>query len=137
MTLQANVAQSYRRVATQTAGPGQQVAMLYDGAIKFLERALLGFENNDPLEFNQAIHNNVTRAQAIIHELNNCLNMEAGGELAAALRRLYTYFDWRLDESNRFKRSAGIQEVIRRLTVLRDAWNQMLQQREGASSSEA
>ena len=137
MTLHANVAQSYRRIATQTASPGQQVAMLYDGAIKFLERALLGFESDDPLEFNQVIHNNISRAQAIIHELNVCLNMEAGGELATALRRLYLYFDWRLDQSNRFKRPAGIREVIQRLTVLRDAWNQMLQQREGTTAIEA
>jgi flagellar protein FliS len=130
MTSPTNVAQSYRRVATQTASPGQQVAMLYEGAIRFLERALLGFQHEDPLDFNQTIHNNILRAQAIIHELNACLNMEAGGELAAALRRLYCYFDWRLDESNRLKRPHGIQDVIERLTVLRDAWAEMLRRRE-------
>ena len=130
MTARGSVAQSYCRVAAATASPGQQVAMLYDGVIKFLERAHLGFQSDDPLEFNQTVHNNITRAQAIIHELNACLNMEAGGELAAALRRLYLYFDWRLDESNRLKHPHGIQEVIQRLTVLRDAWTQMLQNHE-------
>jgi len=131
-----NVAQSYRRIATETASPAQQVAMLYDGAIKFLERALLGFQNEDPLEFNQTIHNNIQRAQAIISELNTALNLEAGGELAAALRRLYLYLDWRLEQSNRSKTSTGIQEVIGRLAVLRDAWENMLHQREpvGADS---
>ena len=124
-----NVAQSYRRIATETASPAQQVAMLYDGAIKFLERALLGFQNEDPLEFNQTIHNNIQRAQAIISELNTALNLEAGGELAAALRRLYLYLDWRLEQSNRSKTSAGIQEAINRLAVLRDAWENMLHQR--------
>jgi flagellar secretion chaperone FliS len=134
MTSQAYIAKSYRRMATETASPGRQVAMLYDGAINFLERALLGFQSTDPLEFNQGIHNNVTRAKAIIHELNICLNMEAGGELATTLRRLYLYFNMRLDESNRHKRPHGIQEVIQRLTVLRDAWVQMLHTHETTAS---
>ena len=134
MTTQAKIEESYRRVATETANPGQLVAMLYDGAIKFLERALLSFQSSDPLEFNQGIHNNVKRAKAIIHELNICLNMDDGGELAVTLRRLYLYFDMRLDESNRYKRPQGIQEVIERLTVLRDAWVQMLHMHETAAT---
>lgn len=134
MSLPANAAQSYRRVAAETATPAQRVTMLYDGAVRFLERALRGLEHEDPLERNQSVHNNIARAQDIIHELNGCLNMEAGGELAAALRRLYLYFDWRLDESNRQKNSRGIEEVMQRLGVLRDAWAEMVRQRETAST---
>ena len=43
--------QSYRQVSTQTASPGQLVLMLFDGAIRFLDRALEGFELEDPVEF--------------------------------------------------------------------------------------
>jgi len=132
MSPQVNVAQSYRRIATETASPAQQVAMLFDGAIKFLERALLGFGSEDPLEFNLTIHNNIQRAQAIIHELNFALDLEAGGDLAATLRRLYLYFDWRLDQSNRLKSSEGVKEILTRLTTLRDAWDKMLHQQEPA-----
>jgi flagellar secretion chaperone FliS len=124
----ANHAKAYRQVAAQTATPGQQVLMLYDGALGFLERALVGFQQDDPLEFNQTIHNNLVRAQAIIQELNFALNMEAGGELSVTLRRLYQYFDERLNESNLTKRAGGVKEVIRRLSVLRDAWAEMLRQ---------
>ncbi|HVM59864.1 MAG TPA: flagellar export chaperone FliS [Verrucomicrobiae bacterium] len=134
MTTPANIAGSYQKIATETATPGQLIAMLFDGAIRFLDRALVCFESPDPLEFNQGIHNNVRRAQAIIHELNASLNMEAGGELARVLRRLYLYFDMRLHESNIYKRPQGIREVIERLTVLRDAWTEMLQRRENAAS---
>src|SRR5437867_13254576 len=91
--------QSYRQVATQTASPGQLVLMLYDGAIRFLEQARAGFSNDDPLEFNQSIHNNILKAQAIINELNASLDTEKGGELAAKLRVLYNYMDRRLHES--------------------------------------
>ena len=119
--------QSYRQVATSTATPGQLVLMLYDGAIRFLEQARLGFTKDDPLEFNQTINNNIIRAQAIINEMNACLNMEAGGELSKTLRGLYNYFDRRLQESNQRKEEQGINEVLQRLGVLRDAWAQMLQ----------
>jgi flagellar protein FliS len=108
---------------------------LYDGAINFLERALLGFQSKDPLEFNQTIHNNIRRAQAIIHELNVCLNMEAGGELSVTLRRLYLYFDMRLNQSNLRKQPQGVQEVIERLTILRDAWKEMLLKHEDSFAS--
>jgi flagellar protein FliS len=118
---------SYRSVATQTASPGQLVLMLFDGALRFMERALTGFGLEDPAESCETISNNVLRAQAIIHELNLSLNLEQGGDCAATLRRLYDYFDRRLDESNLKKIPAGIEEVIQRLTVLREAWAQMLQ----------
>jgi flagellar protein FliS len=118
--------ESYRKVATQTATPGQLVLMLYDGAIKFLEKALTGFEYDDPLMFNQTINNNILRAQAIIHELNVSLNMQAGGDVASNFRRLYNYFYRRLTEANRTKKREPIDEVISHLRDLRDSWAEML-----------
>jgi flagellar protein FliS len=121
--------QSYRKVATQTASPGQLVLMLYEGAIRFSEQALTGFEHRgDPLAFNQTINNNIHRAQAIIMELNAVLNMRRGGEVAANFRRLYLYMDRRLREANIRKQREPIEEVIMRLRVLRDSWAEMLHQ---------
>ena len=118
---------SYRQVATQTASPGQLVIMLYDGAIRALQLAETGFSNEDPAEANQTIHNNVTRAQEILNELNMSLNMEAGGEFASCMRRLYAYMDERLQEANVTKTRQGIEDVLKRLQTLREAWAQMLQ----------
>jgi flagellar protein FliS len=125
--------ESYRKVATQTASPGQLVLMLYDGALGFLEKALTGFAYKDPAMFNQTINNNIIRAQAIIHEMNASLNMEAGGDVAANFRRLYNYFFRRLTEANRKKQQAPIEETISRLRVLRDSWAEML--RHGGDST--
>jgi flagellar protein FliS len=129
----SNPWKSYREVATQTAPRGQLVLMLFDGALRFLNRALTGFTKDDPAEFNQTISNNVIRAQDIISELNRSLNLEAGGELAVHLRRIYDYLDYRLMQSNLKKETSGIQEAIERLTALRDAWATML----SAQSSDA
>lgn len=122
----ANHLNSYRKIATLTAPPGQIVLMLYEGAIRSLERSLPGFDIPDPAEANMTIHNNLQRAQDIIRELNYALNMEQGGDCATTLRQLYEYFDRRLWESNLNKKSAGVQEVILHLSELRDAWATML-----------
>jgi flagellar protein FliS len=122
----ANPWKSYRQIAAQTAPPGQLVLMLYEGALRALERSLPGFSTEDPAESNMIVHNNLSRAQDIIRELNLALNMEQGGEFAATLRDLYNYFDRRLWDSNIQKKRDGVDEVIRHLTVLRDAWAAML-----------
>jgi flagellar protein FliS len=119
---------SYLQVATRTASPGQLVLMLYDGAIRFLERALHGFSSEDPAEANQAINNNIQRAQAILDELNAALNLDQGGPLADHLRGIYHYLDRRLQQSNLRKEADGVQEVLSRLLILRDAWREMLVQ---------
>jgi flagellar protein FliS len=129
--------QSYRKVATQTASPGQLVLMLYEGAIRFSEQALAGFEHRgDPLAFNLTINNNIHRAQAIIMELNAVLNMRSGGEVAANFRRLYLYMDRRLREANIRKQREPIEEVIMRLRVIRDSWAEMLQQGQAVNQNQ-
>lgn len=126
MPVSAKPWNSYRQIATQTAPPGQLVLMLFDGAIRFLERSLAGFSYTDPGERNFTIHNNIQRSVEIIRELRYSLNIEAGGDLAETLRKLYGYFERRLNESNLGKRRDGIDEVIGHLKELREAWAGML-----------
>src|SRR5262252_6952158 len=102
---------SYRQIATETASPGQLVLMLFEGALRALDRACNAFGCEDPAESITGIHNNIQRAQDIIRELNNSLNMAQGGECAVTLRRLYDYFERRLLESNVKKDPSGLQEV--------------------------
>lgn len=125
---------SYRQVATLTAPPAQIVLMLYDGALTALNRALPGFSKEDPAQANMTIHNNLQQAQEIIRQLNYALNMELGGDCATTFRGLYVYFERRLSESNLQKERQGVDEVIRLLTELRDAWAIMLNKQ--ASPSE-
>ena len=128
---------SYKAVAAQTAPPGQLVVMLYDGAIRFLDCALAGFQHDDPKEFNETINNNIIRAQEIINELDGSLDVIQGGELAATLRRLYHYMDVQLTHSNARKSPEEIRDALHRLSILRDAWREMLVQRGGAQREPA
>lgn len=128
MMYRKNPWQAYKQAAAQTASPGQLVLMLYDGTLKFLNSALAGFELDDPLEYNQTISNNILKAQAIIDELSVSLDMDAGGEFSDKMRGLYDYMDRRLVEANVSKTPEGIHEVIKHVTILRDAWREMLDQ---------
>ena len=126
MRYNANPWLSYRQVATKTATPGQLVLMLFDGALRFLDKALVGFDLDDPLDSNLAINNNILKAQEILRELNMSLNIEKGGEFATTMRRLYNYYDLQLSQSNLQKDPAGVELVIRLLSVIRGAWAEML-----------
>jgi flagellar secretion chaperone FliS len=100
--------------------------MLYDGALRFLNRALEGFRCEDPAELNMTVNNNLSRARDIIRELDCALDIDKGGDLALTLRRLYDYFEERIHASNLRKQRDGIEEVIEHLGVLREAWATML-----------
>ena len=128
----SNPWKSYRQIATQTAPPGQLVLMLFDGALKSLDCALLGFDAADIGERNTSVHNNLQRAGDIIRELNGSLDLAAGGQLAETLRNLYEYFEKRINESNLKKSPAAIKEIIPMLKGLRDAWYAMLNQQDAA-----
>ena len=124
----ANKLNAYRVAAVNTSSAENLVVMLYDGAIRFLGIAIKAFDREDPLDFNFTVHENITRTQAIIRELNRSLDPEKAGELGDHLVNLYDYFDTRLQEANMQKNKEIIEEVRTRLTELRDAWNESLNQ---------
>ena len=124
----ANKLNAYRVAAVNTSSAENLVVMLYDGAIRFLGIAIKAFDREDPLDFNFTVHENITRTQAIIRELNRSLDAEKAGELGDHLVNLYDYFDTRLQEANMQKNKEIIEEIRTRLTELRDAWNESLNQ---------
>ncbi len=118
---------SYTQIAAQTAPPGVLILMLFDRALRSLETALQGFEYDNPVQKNETIHNNLRRAVDIVRLLKNSLNLAEGGQLAETLRNLYLYCEDRLVKSNMRKNRDGVDEVIRHLRPLRDAWAEMLE----------
>ena len=64
----------------------------------------------------------INRAIDIINELNTVLDMEAGGEIAQNLRRLYAFMVRHLGQANMKRDPKMIQEVIELLTELNEGW---------------
>lgn len=128
-------ARAYRSNAILTASPGQLVLMMYDGALKAIAIARAGLEQEEPrFDPNRisTINQQLLKAQAILAELQDGLNMEAGdGEFSKLMYRLYDYYNRRLHEANMRKDVAPVIEVERLLTDIREAWAQMLAQNGG------
>ena len=115
-----NTAQSqYRKVDIVTADKGKLIVLLYDGAIDFIQRAKRSIRDKDIA----GKCNNLNRAYDIIQELNFSLDMEAGGELAVTLRRLYLFMNRTLVQA-KINRDGTKQmdEVIDMLRNLNVAW---------------
>jgi flagellar secretion chaperone FliS len=131
--LAQSYARTYRANAVLTASPGQLVLMLYDGVLKALALARDAFDRppEDPRRI-ETINQQLIRAQTILAELQSGLNMEAGGEFARTMDRLYEYHSRRLFEANLRKDVQPVIEVERLVGELRDAWAQMLSQSSGA-----
>ncbi|MDB6093966.1 MAG: flagellar protein FliS [Verrucomicrobia bacterium] len=119
--------QAYRANAVLTASPGQLVLMLYDGVLKSLviARDAFGRPEADPRRI-EAINHQLLKAQSIIAELQGGLNLEAGGDFALTLDRLYDYHNRRLFEANLRKQVEPVIEVERLVRDLREAWAEML-----------
>jgi len=121
-------AQAYRQNSVQTASPGQLILMLFDGALHFMNRALLGFTHEDVIPRNEAVHTNLLKTQAIIDELQACLRHEVGGEFAGTMSALYDYMRVQLREANRYKVAAPVHIVMDLLGDIRAPWAAMLTQ---------
>jgi flagellar protein FliS len=113
-------AEAYRRVTADTRSPMELVVMLYDGAIRFVGEARDAADRNDIAKRTRA----VSRALAIVTELQNTLRLEDGGDVARELDRLYDYLTARLLDSNIKRDRKALDEVHRLLSTVRDGWAQ-------------
>ena len=116
----AAVPQTYKESAVLTATPERLVVMLYDGAHRFLFQAAVAMREGNIEQTN----NRLQRAEAIIDELNNTLDMSAG-DIATHLRAIYNFCKRHLMQA-RLKRSPQmIDEVDGLLNTVGDAWRQL------------
>lgn len=104
-----------------TASPQELTLMLYDGAVKFGNQAMMAIEKNDM----EAAHNFIIRVQDIIAEFQATLDMEI--EIAHNLDLLYDYIYRKLVEANLTKEIEPLSEAIDFIRELRNTWKQAIQ----------
>lgn len=110
--------QAYQVNAIETASPEQLTLMCYDGALRFMRRAIRACDENDLAKLSEA----TGRAQAIVNELNVTLNMEAGGEIARNLRDIYMFVNRHMSTSVMKRDVSGIRQAMELIEGLRDSW---------------
>jgi len=113
---------AYKSNEITTVSQGKLIVMLYEGAIRFLTIAKENIEN--PRKYD-IVNSNILKTQEIISELMSSLNMEQGGKIAQDLLALYVYFKKRLLEANMKKDIQILNEVLKHLEELRNAWDEI------------
>jgi flagellar protein FliS len=116
-------ANAYARVGVQTgvmgASPHRLIVMLYQGARQAIARARMHLQQGNVAERGKAVSNAISIIQS---GLQQSLNKEAGGEIAARLDALYTYMGRRLLEANVRQDEQMLVEVDQLLATLEEAW---------------
>ena len=109
----------YRQTEVRSRTPLELVVMLYDGAIQFMTTAQEAIRRNDIPARRTAL----SKALAIISELQSTLNMEQGGEISFNLDELYRWSSVRLLDATVHNDPAPIEDVLTVFRTLRDGWN--------------
>ncbi|HOJ99937.1 MAG TPA: flagellar export chaperone FliS [Termitinemataceae bacterium] len=130
-----NALSAYKETRVRTASPGKIVVMLYDEAIKQLDRGqeLLhqyhSATKKDPSKI-EHINKAIIKARDIITELMVSLDFEQGGEIARNLFSLYTWFNRELLEANLAKDEERVRAVRDMMNELRGAWQEIVSKAE-------
>ena len=118
----ANIANVYKGTKINTASPAELTLMLYDGAIKFCNIALLGFEQNDT----EKINNYIKKTLNIITEFRSTLDFKY--PTAKDFDMVYDYIYRQLVDANVKKDQSCLEEALDRIREMRDLWKDVMRQ---------
>lgn len=114
---------NYLKNQIESASREQLLIMFYDGAIRFIARAVQSIDDGNHEQKTYCIN----KAIAIISELSNTLDHEIGKEIAANLMSLYDFMNRELVKANINNNKDSLELVIKLLSDLRETWNEAIQ----------
>ena len=110
----------YEKNKIMTASPAELTLMLYEGAIKFCNIAIMAIEQKD----NDKAHANIMKTQRILEEFRNTLDRKY--PVWEDFDRVYVYLLQRLFEANVAKDTEILKEVNTHLRSMRDTWKEVM-----------
>ena len=120
MALNQAAYSQYNNSKILTASPAELTLMLYDGAIKFCNIAVMAIEKNDVMK----AHTYIVKTENIIEEFQATLNHKY--PVAKDFDNVYKYIYNRLIEANVKKDKDILEEVLVHLRTLRDTWKELM-----------
>ena len=120
MAIPAAYAQ-YNNSKILTASPAELTLMLYEGAIKFCNIAIMAIEKKDI----QKAHNNIIKVENIVNYLQSTLDMKY--PVAQDFDRIYVYLQQRLTQANMKKDPEILKEICEHLRSVRDTWKEIME----------
>lgn len=118
--IQKNPYAVYNNSKIQTATPAELTLLLYEGAIKFTNIAIVAMEKNDV----QKAHDNIMKTEKIIEEFQATLDHKY--PVAKDFEAVYSYLLKRLFDANIRKDPEILEEVLRHLRTMRDTWKEVM-----------
>ncbi|GAB6164202.1 hypothetical protein JCM19992_02020 [Thermostilla marina] len=120
----ASVRDNYLEAEILTASPQKLHLMLIEGAIRFIERTRIAWqEENWDVGCETLI-----RSQQIIAEILAGLNPNTGGDLPKKVAALYIWMYRTLIEAGASRDQDKLREVVRVLEIERETWRQLCEQ---------
>ena len=115
---QNTAANAYRQASIENAPPVKLVRLLFEGAIRFLDRAAAE-DAGDP---RSSFLHFVGRTDAIVSELRLSIDHEIGGEVTENLERLYVFCEDELGNASIERCADRLPAVRNVLETLLEAW---------------
>jgi len=110
----------YNNNKIMTASPAELTLMLYEGAIKFGNLAIMAIDEKDV----EKAHKNIMKVQRIVEEFRYTLDHKYA--VAEDFDRVYKYLLTRLLEANLSKDKEIMEEVVEHLRSMRDNWKEVM-----------
>ena len=120
-----NAAKAYGNNKVNTASQAELTLMLYEGAVKFANRAKDALEVNDY----ETVNTNIQKCRNIIVELLSTLNHKY--PVAKDFETLYNYIFALLTEANMKKDMESLEKALAELRDIRDIWKEIMTKAKG------
>ena len=118
--LKQNGYAQYQNSRIMTASPAELTLMLYEGAIKFGNIAIVAMQNNDPSK----AHENVVKVEKIIQNFRDTLDKKY--PIWEDFERVYVYLLRRCHEANIAKDPVKTEQVVKHIRSMRDNWKEVM-----------
>lgn len=122
-------AKAYGNNRVETATQAELTLMLYEGAVKFCNIAIVALEKKDYEKTNT----NIQKCRNIIVELTSTLNMKY--PVAQDFKRMYDYIFALLTEANLNKDMELLERALGELRDMRDIWKEVMKCAKGPKVS--
>lgn len=120
-----NAAKAYGNNKVNTASQAELTLMLYEGAVKFANRAKDALEVKDY----ETVNTNIQKCRNIIVELLSTLNHKY--PVAKDFETLYNYIFALLTEANMKKDMEMLEKALAELRDIRDIWKEIMSKAKG------
>lgn len=116
-----NAAEAYKNNKIMTASGADLTLMLYEGAIKFCNIAMVAIEKNDV----QKANINIQKAEKIISELQASLDHKY--PVANDFNNVYAFIQDRLLNANIKKDAEILEQALEQIRDMRDIWKKVME----------